>query len=131
MLTNVCCPGNGICKPAFLEGEKALGKSRWKSPAPTLRGEPVSIDLCGLSACGYPTQRPWQREHDALFAPLQFLGRRTAPFAQPRDHLLHQFLGRGRAGGDSHGILALEPLALEECCVVDEISRPARALGQL
>src|SRR6185295_496250 len=64
-------------------------------------------------------------------AALELLGGGAAPLAQPRHHLLHELLGRGRAGGDADGLLALEPLALQERRVVDEIAGPARALREL
>src|SRR5688572_9252034 len=77
------------------------------------------------------SQRARQRKHHVLFAAFQFFGRGPAPFTQACNHLLHQFLGRGGAGSHAHGALALEPFALQEGRIVDEITGPSRAFGQL
>src|SRR6185295_3621465 len=90
--------------------------------------------LCVSRSRSFPLcrpQRPWQREHHVFLATLEFFSRHPAPLAQPRDHLLHQLFGRGRAGGDADCVLALEPLALQKRGVVDQVSRTTSAFGEL
>src|SRR5689334_7570752 len=109
------------------------GGSRTTSQAriqPPIAGNASSLLRRGITA-RRGAQRPRQREHHVLLAALELFGGDSAPLAQPRHHLLHQLLGRRGAGGDTHGVLAFEPLALQERCIVDEVARPPCPLREL
>src|ERR1700677_2538871 len=76
-------------------------------------------------------QGPRERKNYVLFAAFELLGHLAAPLAQLRDDALDQDLGRRGAGGDSHGLGAVEPFPMQMLASVDQIARDAALVRHL
>src|SRR5690606_21476505 len=84
---------------------------------------PCSVDL------HYP-QLLGHAEDDVLLAAGQFGDVVGAAVAQTLDDLLHQYVGRGCAGGDAYGADTLQPLRTNLVGAVDQVGGCAHAVGQ-
>src|SRR6185437_7142234 len=76
-------------------------------------------------------QLPREREDHMLLAPAHLARALRTPVRELLDHLLNEQLGRGRAGCQADGALALEPFTAQVRRPVDEVAGDAGALGQL
>src|SRR5262249_25149140 len=75
-------------------------------------------------------QRAGPGKNHVFRLPVGLGRRRTAPFAQPLDHLLHELLGRRRSSRNADRFDAVEPLALEIAGAVDQVARHAGAIRE-
>src|SRR5690606_29752955 len=103
-------------EPRRLRGRAGARPSR-DMPAP------CSVDL------HYP-QFLGHAEDDVLLAAGQFGDVVGAAVAQMLDDLLHQYVGRGCAGGDAYGADTLQPLRTNLVGAVDQVGGCTHAVGQ-
>src|SRR5690606_35561923 len=95
----------------------------WCSSLPGICPAPCSVEL------HYP-QFLRHAEDDVLLAAGQFGDVVGAAVAQMLDDLLHQYVGRGCAGGESYGADAFQPLRTNLVGAVDQVGGCAHAVGQ-
>src|SRR5690554_8002006 len=84
---------------------------------------PCSVDL------HYP-QLLGHAEDDVLLAAGQFGDAVGAAVAQMLDDLLHQYVGRGCAGGDAYGADTFQPLRTDLVGAVGQVGGGAPAVGE-
>src|SRR5438477_5632627 len=70
---------------------------------------------------GGPGESLGKREIHVLVDPLELAHAARAQHLEPQDHVVHENLGGGSAGGDADGALAADPFGLEIVGVVHEI----------
>ena len=67
-------------------------------------------------------QELWQREHNLLRPPVDFLREIATPSAQSLDHLAHQQLRRRSARGDAYGSAISKPLLAQIFRAINQVT---------